>query len=382
MPTIVELAVPHLVPAVPGWAVRGWADVSRAALVEVLGHDDFADPPAASLAAYANQKHTRKAVLLALSGPAGAGGTVPAAADDPGDAAAGDPADVLGYARLDLPLDDNRHLAWIEIAVRAAVRRQGVATALWAAAEERVRRAGRDVVTAWTVHGSERPADGDVVRAPTGAGEVRRRDPAASFALARGFALEQVERHSTLALPVAGDRLAAWRSGAQAQAGPDYRIVQWVDRTPDRWVTASAELQRRMSVDVPLAGLDVHEEVWDEARVRDADVARARAGSRYVLSAVEHLATGSLVAFTQIDLPQDRPTVALQDNTLVHGDHRGRRLGLLVKAANLELLARVQPEVRRLHTWNAAENRHMLAINELMGFRTAGTEGSWQLRLT
>lgn len=381
MPTIVELAVPDTVPAVPGWAVRGWADVSRAALVEVLGHDDFADPPAASLSAYADQKHTRKAVLLALRGPAGAGGTVPATADDRGDAG-GDPADVLGYARLDLPLDDNRHLAWIEIAVRAAVRRQGVATALWAAAAERVRRAGRDVVTAWTVHGPEGSADEEVVRVPTGAGRVRRQDPAASFALAHGFVLEQAERHSTLALPVAGDRLAAWQGAAQTHAGPHYRLVQWVDRTPDRWLTASAELQRRMSVDVPLADLDIHEEVWDEARVRDADVARARAGSRYVLSAVEHLPTGSLVAFTQVDLPQDRPAVALQDNTLVHGDHRGRRLGLLVKAANLELLARVQPEVRRLHTWNAAENRHMLAINELMGFRAAGIEGSWQLRLT
>ena len=70
-----------------------------------------------------------------------------------------------------------------------------------------------------------------------------------------------------------------------------------------------------------------------------------------------------------------------QDDTLVLSEHRGRRLGMLVKAANLQRLAVEQPAARRVGTWNAEENSHMLAINVALGFRPAGGSGEWQARL-
>ncbi|MFD1505858.1 hypothetical protein FE374_00355 [Georgenia yuyongxinii] len=79
--------------------------------------------------------------------------------------------------------------------------------------------------------------------------------------------------------------------------------------------------------------------------------------------------------------PGHRAAMAFQYNTLVRADHRGRSLGLLVKAVNLQLLAATNPAVRRVHTWNAGENAHMLAINEHIGFARASTEGVWQRRL-
>ena len=36
------------------------------------------------------------------------------------------------------------------------------------------------------------------------------------------------------------------------------------------------------------------------------------------------------------------------------------------------------PEAERIWTWNAAENRHMLAINDQLGFQPAGYSGDWQ----
>jgi hypothetical protein len=44
-------------------------------------------------------------------------------------------------------------------------------------------------------------------------------------------------------------------------------------------------------------------------------------------------------------------------------------------------LFEAQPAARSLLTWNAVENRHMLAINTLLGFKPAGYEGEWQKRL-
>jgi len=48
--------------------------------------------------------------------------------------------------------------------------------------------------------------------------------------------------------------------------------------------------------------------------------------------------------------------------------HRGHRLGLLTKAAMLDWLASAEPGLQRLVTWNAASNKHMVAINEALGY--------------
>ena len=63
------------------------------------------------------------------------------------------------------------------------------------------------------------------------------------------------------------------------------------------------------------------------------------------------------------------------------GPHRGHRLGMLVKAANLGGRRPGWPSVRSVLTWNASENQHMLSINIALGFRPAGYEGEWQKRL-
>ncbi len=62
--------------------------------------------------------------------------------------------------------------------------------------------------------------------------------------------------------------------------------------------------------------------------------------------------------------------------TIVHPEHRGHRLGLAVKLANLEALAEEAPAVRRIVTGNAAVNAPMIAVNDMMGFEVAGLAGS------
>ncbi|WP_052436601.1 GNAT family N-acetyltransferase [Georgenia sp. SUBG003] len=337
---VVEVRRPAHADAPPSPAVLAWHEIFAESMRDVLSHDDFADPPAALVAKLAEQRHAARTLLLAVR-------------DDAGAAGAPDPSHVLGYASIFLPLTDNLHLAEVEVVVRPAARHRGIGTTLWHAVEERIRSTGRSTVTTWTSHAAEAP-EGTVAVVPrTGVGRVPADDDAARFARSHGFSLEQGERQSTLALPVDPARAAAWRAEAAAVAGADYRLVQWCDRAPEEWLDTLADLQRRMSVDVPLGGLDLREEAWDARRIRDMEEEMARSEQRYVLSAAEHVPSGELAAFTYVVLPRSLPEVAYQYNTLVHGEHRGRRLGLLVKAANLELLARTQPAVRRLHTWNA-----------------------------
>jgi GNAT superfamily N-acetyltransferase len=91
--------------------------------------------------------------------------------------------------------------------------------------------------------------------------------------------------------------------------------------------------------------------------------------------------SGRLVALTELSLSKHSPGQAWQQITVVHPDHRGHRLGLAVKLANLDLLAERAPDVRLVVTGNAAVNKPMIAVNEMMGFEVF-TEGAfWQKHL-
>jgi RimJ/RimL family protein N-acetyltransferase len=101
-----------------------------------------------------------------------------------------------------------------------------------------------------------------------------------------------------------------------------------------------------------------------------------------VTTAARHQASGQLVAYTDIGWSEHIDGTAFQWMTIVDPLHRGRHLGLLIKAANLRLLRREQPSVERVLTWNAESNKHMIAINERLGFRPQLRFCQWQLRVS
>jgi len=187
-----------------------------------------------------------------------------------------------------------------------------------------------------------------------------------------------------LDLPADGALLAGLEAQATAASGPDYRVVTWTDAAPERWVDAYGVLFTRMSTDVPLGGLDIEEDVWDAARVRDFEATHAEAGHRLLVAAAEHIPTGTLAAYTVLVVRAGEagdPDAVFQDSTLALKEHRGHRLGMLVKVANVRAVQAAFPGAERIHTWNAEENEHMLAINVAMGFRPAGISAAWQKRL-
>jgi GNAT superfamily N-acetyltransferase len=84
---------------------------------------------------------------------------------------------------------------------------------------------------------------------------------------------------------------------------------------------------------------------------------------------------------TQLIYGRDRVELTEQESTVVLPAHRGHRLGMLVKAVNLQAHARLRPDTRRIYTWNNEDNAHMLAINVALGFRPAGGSAEMQARL-
>jgi GNAT superfamily N-acetyltransferase len=288
---------------------------------------------------------------------------------------------VLASLALHLPKQDNTHTGYLQIDVRPEHRGRGIGTTLHELALGLARAHGRTTLTGATFQAVEPPPGPGTLAPPTGSGRVRSDDAAVRFLRRNGWDLEQVERRSVLDVPLDPEVLAGHRSRAEQAAGPDYRVLTWVGRCPDDLVDQFAGLQSRMSTDAPSAGLDRNEDVWDAARVRATEQQLVDRGMTYRVAAAQHLPTGDLVAFTALASRPDTDELVHQDDTLVLREHRGHRLGMLVKAVNLGALAVAQPAARRIATWNAQENAPMLAINVELGFRPAGGSGEWQLRL-
>jgi RimJ/RimL family protein N-acetyltransferase len=135
-----------------------------------------------------------------------------------------------------------------------------------------------------------------------------------------------------------------------------------------------------MSTDTPRGDLSLESEVWDASRWREKEDDAFRSGRRRLAAGAVNR-SGRLVAFTDIGAWAQEPSVAEQWNTIVDPDHRGHRLGLATKVANLRKLRREIPGARRLETWNAIENSRMIAINELLGFQIVERVDEYQLSL-
>ncbi|TFV91063.1 GNAT family N-acetyltransferase [Blastococcus sp. CT_GayMR16] len=266
---------------------------------------------------------------------------------------------VVGALRLLLPTKDNPTVAVVDVAVHPEHRRRGIGGTLLAEGLRLAAAAGRTDLIAEI----DEPAPGT---------------PGREFALRHGWTCDLLETRRDLLLPPDEQALAALEAEARS-ASVGYELITWRDRTPDDLLDDRAVLERRMTTDAPHGELPVEEEHWDGERIREYEAAHVARG-RTVLSAGA-VRDGRLVAFTDLQVPLAQPERAQQAGTLVLREHRGHRLGALLKAAVLRELTATMPQVRRISTYNSDSNLPMVAVNEALGFRPVGHLSSWSLRL-
>lgn len=256
--------------------------------------------------------------------------------------------------------------AWAMVQVLAPFRNRGIGTALADAIEGHVRAEGRSKILVYAVSPD---APGERVDSPTGFGSVPAGNTEVRFLRERGYELQQVERASRLALPVDLEI---------PDPGADYRLHYWIDATPPEWREDMANLYTRMSTDAPTAGLEEPEDVYTVERILAMEEAHALSPRSELTAAVEHVPSGRLAGFTALSVPAEPDRAVHQDDTLVLREHRGHRLGMLLKIANLVHLQRERPGHPSVVTFNAEENRYMLDVNEAVGFVPMGYEGAWR----
>jgi GNAT superfamily N-acetyltransferase len=269
--------------------------------------------------------------------------------------AADDDGQPAGCYLLMLPAKENTCLARCMLVVAPGHRRAGIGTALLAHCREQAGQAGRTRLADRAKDQSPGAAFAAAAGATSGIGTIRRRltiDDALTVRIARLRA--EAERHAT-----------------------GYRLESWLGMTPAEYLPEMSVLSAAMA-DAPRdAGLQPR--IWDAGRIARQDQLAISAGQRLYSVGARDARSGQLVAVTQLATDPEVPGWASQSLTAVLAQHRGHRLGLLVKTAMLDLLRETASGVQYIITGNADGNQHMIAINAQLGFEVSAVHRWWEL---
>jgi GNAT superfamily N-acetyltransferase len=243
---------------------------------------------------------------------------------------------------------DNRDLAWLDVVVHPEHRRRGHGTRMAEHVRSVAERMGRPR------HGCD-AWDGT---------------PGVAFAERLGFRPRStaINRRQHPA-EVSRDAIRDAHRAATEHAS-DYELVRLTGRTPEDLLPDLAALVESIN-DAPLDELEIEDEVFTPQRVRDYETANTQ-GRRLYRVLARHRGSGELAGHTVVVVEGERPEIGHQHDTTVARAHRGHRLGLLLKSEMNLWLAEAEPRLRTVDTWNAESNDHMIAVNEMLGYRWMG----------
>ncbi|MFG1806482.1 GNAT family N-acetyltransferase [Streptomyces sp. NPDC049040] len=163
---------------------------------------------------------------------------------------------------------------------------------------------------------------------------------------------------------------------------PGYRLTAWEGAVPDTLTGGFTDALRALPAPpAAAAGLDHGDTRWDPATVQETAELAARRGDRLLTVAALHEDDGAVAGYTTVLLPGDGARRAHQYDTAVVPAHRGHGLALWMKSEMLRRLPGVQPDLTEIHTGVPDDSRHLLAVNNALGFRPLRRTVRYRLRL-
>ena len=267
----------------------------------------------------------------------------------------------VAVASAEVGRDDNLHWLRTDLQVDPELRRRGHGTAALHVLENYTRSLGRQSLVVNVMEGSN-----EVGRAPN-----------RSFAPLMGYRIadEAVRRDIAWPRPTGElDRLhSAWEPFAA-----DYEIVLWQGSTPNEWVADRIHLSAVMPSEAPYADLDVHEEKWDEQRLREHEHTVKQMGRELFVAVALHRPTHRLVGYSELTSSREFTETAYQWDTFVLKAHRGHRLGGLLKIANMKQPGFAEMNVSRISTFNSSLNEPMIRVNDELGSQVTESSVMWR----
>jgi GNAT superfamily N-acetyltransferase len=253
----------------------------------------------------------------------------------------------VGLLEMALPRRDNVDLVWADLTVHPDHRRQGHGSVLLGEVIRHATSVGRHTLWLGT------PED----------------DPAGrAFAERHGFryANHDARRRQVLADvdPDAVDRL----HGQAEVAAADYVLERGIAPTAADVLEELVEVTAAIN-DAPMGELTYEHEVFDLKRLQDFEAAAEGRGDRVYRIWARHRVSGEVGGHTVLAVNPLQPEWGWQGDTAVSRGHRGHRLGMLVKIEMMRWLAEEEPGLKVVETWNQADNRFMVDVNEALGYR-------------
>jgi hypothetical protein len=186
------------------------------------------------------------------------------------------------------------------------------------------------------------------------------------FLTANGFAVGQHTAQRRLKPKTLDHTRISALAAEAAEHARDYELVRLEG-------PASPEARSELTVlfeainDAPLDGIAMEPDRFPEERVAALDAAMVARRQRVYRLMARHRRTGDWAGHTILCVDETRPGYGIQEDTSVRREHRGHRLGMLLKATMLLWMQDVQPDLETIDTWNATSNAHMIAVNEALG---------------
>jgi GNAT superfamily N-acetyltransferase len=250
-----------------------------------------------------------------------------------------------GLLSVELPTYDNTNLAWLEVEVHPDYRGRGIGSELIRYAEKLARRVGRNSIgmTTWDL------------------------PKAASFAEHHGYEQKAIEVNRRQDIAGLDWSLVEDLYAEAVRASSAYELVRITGRLPEELLDDMVAVTASIN-DAPKDDLDIEDDEYSPERLRAYEEAQLAHDRNLYRVIARHRETGVLAGHSTVTVEQERPQIAEQADTAVSRDHRGHRLGALVKTGMLLWLREAEPAVTQLDTWNAESNAHMIAINEQLNY--------------
>lgn len=274
--------------------------------------------------------------------------------------AADDGAEPVGVMTCHGPRRDNLHLFTVDVTVHPDQRRRGYGSIMLEEGLRLAAAANRNTV--WVFTREADPA-GDALAGKHGFAQSSR--DARRVQRLADVDTEAVEELWQRALSKSGDYRLERLTGADS---PDEVLTELIA------VTASIN-------DAPMGELTWEPELFDLQRLKDFQTAARGRGDRVYRVLARHTGSGEVGGHTVMFVNDFHPTRAAQADTAVHSEHRGHRLGALLKIDMMRWLAQIEPQAVEVETWNNVDNDHMISINEQIGYRLNGVFVDWERKL-